>query len=169
MRASSLSNKQVIDLLTKYFVPVYVAKDDSRQIQPSQPDQDELLRIGRACRQQQLDAGTVCVYIVHPDGTMLATQLVQKASKPEHLIPLLKQVIEKEQVTARDPKTVRVAAARKPVTAKSDDGVMLHVLTRFEGNRASYGLSEDWVELAPDEWRSLVPKEGLKTGAARPS
>src|SRR5262245_54470783 len=155
MRASSLSNKQVIELLTTYFVPVFVAKDDSRQVEPSKADQEELLRISRECRQRSLESGSVCVYIVHPDGSVLTTQLVQKAAKPDNLIPLLKEVIAKEKVPPRDPKTVQAAELRKPVRPKTDGGLILHVWTRFEGGRADFGLSEDWVELAPPEWAAF--------------
>lgn len=169
MRASSLSNKQVIELLGKHFVPVFVAKDDSRELQPCKTDLEELARISRECRQRSLDAGTVCVYIVHPDGSMLATQMVQKASKPENLIPLLKDIIAKEKVEPRQSgSSFRAATLRKKVQPKTDDGVILHVYTRFDGNRANYGLSEDWVELTADEWAAFLPKEGSKTGASWP-
>lgn len=168
MRASSLSNKQVIELLTQYFIPVFVAKDDSRQVQPSKADLDEVLRISRECRDRNLPAGSVCAYIIHPDGSVLATQMVQQASKPENLVPLLKDIIAKEKLSPRDAKAARAAALRKPVQPKADGGLVLHVWTRFEGGRADYGLSEDWVELAPSEWAAFVPPTGKKPGASWP-
>lgn len=166
MRASSLSHQHVIELLSRYFVPVYLAKDDSRDLQPSQSDREEVTRISRECRERKLDAGSVCVYLIRPSGEVLATLLVQKASKPENLIPLLQQIIKQEKVVARDPKTAKAVAFRSAVPLPPEGGVRLHVMTRFEGNRANYGLSEDWVALTADEVQSFLPQEGMKQGAS---
>lgn len=168
MRASSLSNKNVIDLLSKYFIPVFVARDEARQVEPSKSDQDEVLRISRECRTRNLPAGSVCVYVVHPDGTVLTTQMVQQASKPENLVPLLKDIIAKEKLTPRDAQAVQTVELRQPVRPKTEGGVVLHVWTRFEGGRADYGLSEDWLELSRPEWASFVPPAELKPGASWP-
>src|SRR5262249_40527302 len=118
MRVSSLSNPQVIALLQQYFVPVYVGRDESRQIQPSPEDQRELRRVGDECRKCGLEAGSVCVYVIPPDGAMLATQVVQKASKPEQLVPSLQQIIEKERVQAR-PSEAKPAPAAPPKAVRS--------------------------------------------------
>ncbi len=168
MRASSLSDKQVIELLTKYFVPVFIARDDSRDLQPSKADQEEVLRISRECRVKKLEAGSVCAFVVHPDGSVLTAKLVQQASKPEVLIPLLKEIVAKENVTPRDQEAARPAPLRKPVRPKSDGGIVLHVWTRFEGDRARYGLSEDWLELVPADWEAFAPPAGAKPGDTWP-
>jgi hypothetical protein len=166
MRASSLSNKEVIELLSKHFVPVLVAKDESRDIKHTEADKAELLRISRECQKRKLTAGTVCVYIIHPDGAVLGTLLVQKASKPENLVPFLKEIVEKEKPPARDAEPVRASAARKPIEPKGDGTVRLHVITRFEGGRKNYGLSEDWIELTPEEWTAFLPASAAKPGTS---
>ena len=164
MRASSLSNKEVTELLSRYFVPVLSARDDSRNVQPSKEDQVELLRIARECQKNKLEAGSVCVYILRPDGSVAATQLVQKACKPDQLIPLLKSIVAKEKIKPSQSKAR--AAARRPMDRKSTGGALLHIWTRFEGNRADYGTSEDWVELTAADCAALAPPADAKDGAA---
>jgi hypothetical protein len=91
MRVSSLSDERVIALLTRYFVPAWLSRD-RYQLEPvSQAEKEELLRIDRERGRRGLRGGTVCVFLVAPDGAVLATQPVQQASDPENLARFLER------------------------------------------------------------------------------
>jgi hypothetical protein len=165
MRVSSLSNAKVIDLISKYFVPVWYSRDNYQLSGRDPAEQAEVLRIDRLA---QGKGGNVCVFLLDPEGSLVGVQMVQLASKPENLIPFLQRVVEEKKLTPRDPAAVRAsaAAARTAPKAKAKDSLMVHVWTRFEGNRADYGLSQDWVELSAAEAAAFIPPGGVRVGYA---
>jgi hypothetical protein len=164
MRVSSLSDEHVIDLISKYYVPVWYSRDSYQLGERPQAEQEEMRRIDRRASGK---GGSVCVFLLDPDGSVLATQLVQSASKPENLIPLLRRVIEEKKVPPRDPAAVRASTAGSRTTPRpiEKDSLVLQVWTRFDGNRANYGLSQDWVELSATEAAALAPPAETKAGA----
>jgi hypothetical protein len=164
MRVSSLSNDQVIHLISRYFIPVWYSRDSYQLGDHNRAEQSEVSLIDRSAGGK---GGRVCVFLLDPDGSLLATQLVQQASKPENLIPLLRRVIEEQKVSARDPAAVRASAAgtRTMPRPKEKDGLMLRVWTRFDGNRAGYGLSQDWVELSAGDADAFAPSSAMQAGA----
>ncbi|MBI1914030.1 MAG: hypothetical protein HYS12_04740 [Planctomycetes bacterium] len=167
MRVSSLSNERVIDLVSAYIVPVWVSRD-SYQLGPRPKEEKaELSRVDRERSARHLDGGAVCVYLLAPDGTLKTTLKVQKASKPEILIPFLEKLIETDRLPPRQPEARRASAAPKRAPRRSEkDGLFLHVLTRFTQHRTNYGVSQDWAELTAEEWRSFVPAADVRAGAS---
>jgi hypothetical protein len=163
MRVSSLSNDKVIDLISRYFVPVWYSRDNYQLGARPRAEEEELLRIDRSAKGQ---GGNVCVFLLAPDGSLIAVQMVQKASKPQNLIPLLQRVIEERQLKPRDVDKVRASAATPRTTprAKDKNSLLLRVWTRFQGNRADYGLSQDFVELLPAEAAAFIPPGGVRVG-----
>jgi hypothetical protein len=111
--------------------------------------------------------GSVCVFLLDPNGSVLATQLVQPASKPENLIPLLRRVIDEQKLSPRDSAAVRASAAGSRTTPRPKDknSLVLKVWTRFDGNRAGYGLSQDWVELSSADAAAFAPPAATRDGA----
>jgi hypothetical protein len=164
MRVSSLSNERVIALVSKYFVPAWASRD-GYQLANSRAEREELLRIDRERRHRGLEGGNVCVYILDPDGALATTLPVQRASKPENLVPFLEKIIADRHLEPRNPEAIRAGAARRATPKPAAEGaVRLHVWTRMvdaEGNR---GVSQDRVELAPDEWAALVPAADARQG-----
>ncbi|HKA53973.1 MAG TPA: hypothetical protein VKJ47_09965, partial [Candidatus Binatia bacterium] len=69
MRASSLSSKEVIDLLTRYFIPVEVSSRAVRE--RGGAEQKEHERIQRSALQGGFNNWSVGAYVVDPDGTTL--------------------------------------------------------------------------------------------------
>src|SRR5438046_1342124 len=69
MRASSLSNDKVINLLNHFFVPVYLSNEDFAKggCAPAE-EKKELQRIFRETLDAKRSAGTVHVYLLAPDG-----------------------------------------------------------------------------------------------------
>jgi hypothetical protein len=169
MRVSSLSDERVIRLLTQYFVPVWVSRDHYQLGPPSQAEQEELLRLDRDRRRRGLKGGTVSVFLIAPDGTVAASQPVQLAYQPEHLLPFLKKYIETEGFRPRDPAAVRASAAPRPrLPARTAGGLLLTVRTRFDDQGPNRGVGRDRVELAPAEWAALLPAGDARPGSSWP-
>src|SRR5262249_24479294 len=142
MRVSSLSDDRVIDLVSQYFVPALLSRDHYQAEGASRAEQEEVLRIDRDRQARGLKGGTVCVYVLAPDGAVLATQPVQFAYRPENLVPLLKEIVDGRRLRARDPGAVKAGAAPPPPPARprTEDGLLLHFWTRFDGRGANRGV-----------------------------
>lgn len=168
MRASSLSDKRVIELVSRYFVPAWLSRDNYQLDTRSKAEWEEIRRIDRDKQKRGLKGGTVCVYVLAADGAVLATLPVHQAHDPKNLVPFLKQIVDKEKLEPRRAAAVRASAAPpKAVHAHADGTVVLHVRTKYEGPRAGYGVSEDWAELTPEECKGFLPSGNVRAGAAR--
>src|SRR5262249_11256970 len=138
MRASSLSDERVIELVSRYFVPAWLSRDNYQLGARSDAERAGIHRIYLDKRKRSLKGGTVCVYLLAPDGAVLATLPVHQAHDPKNLVPFLKQIIEKEQLEPRNPEAVQPSAAsRMAVRSRTQGGLILHVRTKNEGPRAS--------------------------------
>jgi hypothetical protein len=163
---SSLSDAQVIELISKYFVPAWASRDHYQQTD-FQAEQEELLRIDRSKEKKGLPGGVVCVYLLDADGEVYSSLPVQQAWKPDKLIPLLKDYIDKEKLKPRDPDAVKAGTAPPPPAPKpkADDAVLVHVWTRIdEKTGVNRGIGSDLVELTADEWKALLPAKDAKAG-----
>src|SRR5437588_11420983 len=92
MRVSSLSDERVIALVSRYFVPVWLSRDHYQAGQVTPAEHEEVLRMDRDRQHRGLKGGSVCVYILAPDGAVTATMPVQQAHKPENLVPFLERI-----------------------------------------------------------------------------
>ena len=178
MRTSSFSNAKVIDLLNGYFVPVHISNDDCREGGPAPVEERELRdRIYRAALEAGLDAGTVCAYLVTPEGKPVATAPLNRdvAADPVKLAELMERVVRDLDVTKGEP--LVPPQPYKGPKAVSDDSLMVHVVTRYLerkgdelvpydlsqslGTKQAIGWgnlpSESWVELSRDDWLKLLP------------
>jgi hypothetical protein len=166
MRVSSLSDARVISLITKYFVPVWHSRDAYQLEPPAQEEWAEALRIDRDRGKRGLPGGTVCVYLLSPDGSVAATQPVQEACKAENLVPFLEKLIAKEKLRPRDPEAVRATkAGTRAARPKAGNGnLVVHLWTRMAESGSNRGTSQDWVEWTAAEWKTLLPAEGAKAG-----
>src|SRR5262249_26014411 len=157
MRVSSLSDERVIQLITNYFVPVWLSYD-SYQLDPrNKEEQAELRRIDTERRQRGLDRGTVGVIIVDSDGNVPATLAVQKAYKPENLIPSLTKIIADRKLTPRDAEAIRATAVQPAaVKPKMEGDRLVHIWTRCDQAGPNRGLSHDRVELTAVECQAFA-------------
>jgi hypothetical protein len=167
MRVSSLSDERVIGLLTKYFVPAWVSRD-AYQLDPRTKDeQAELERIDGDRHKRGLKGGSVCVFVLDPDGDVLATLPVQQAFKPENLIPFLEKIIADRKLKARRAEAVRASAAESPATKpKTEGGRLVHIWTRCDQSGANRGISHDRVELTAADCKAFAPAADARPGAA---
>jgi hypothetical protein len=167
MRVSSLSDARVIGLVGKYFVPAWVSRDAYQLDARSKAEQAELERIDGDRRRRGLEGGTVCVFVLDPDGRVIATQRVQLAYKPENLVPFLEKIIADKHLTPRSAESIRASTAQ-PVSAKpkTEGGLFIHVWTRCDQAGTNRGLSQDRVELTPVEWKAFVPPADTRAGTS---
>src|SRR5437016_13778858 len=122
MRASSLSNPDILDLLSRYFVPVLYSVDDYEQIKKNKAAAEEWDRIRQQAESRGLARGTVCVYLIDSGGSVLDSMLVDQAMKPAVLIPMLKRVIERENVQPRGPEKLRSTPAARLARERPEIG-----------------------------------------------
>ena len=167
MRVSSLSDERVIGLLTKYFVPAWVSRDDYQLDPRSKAEQAELERIDAERSKRGLKGGTVCVFVLDSDGSVLATLPVQLASKPETLVPFLSKIIADKHLSPRAPEAIRASAAKPPaIKPKTEGGRFVNIWTRCDQAGSNRGLSHDRVELTAAEGQALMPATDAKPGAS---
>ena len=165
MRVSSLSDERVIRPISRYFVPVWVSRDNYQLDPRNKDEQVELERIDAERHKRGLEGGTVCVFVLDSGGEVLATQRVQLAYKPENLVPFLEKIIADKKLTPRDAEAIRASAVRpSAVKPKTEDGLLVHVWTRCDQAGTNRGVSHDRVELTAAEWKAFVPAADARAG-----
>src|SRR5438874_10276547 len=133
MRAGPLSNRQVIELLNRYFVPVYTSNDFiSGDPSLRKEEQKERERVYRSFLDAKLSAGSVHVYVLSPDAVPLDSIHVAHAGDKDratgkdrtHL--LLEKSI-RELKTAKGEPLVAPRPQSRPPQAPAD-GLVLHLI-----------------------------------------
>jgi hypothetical protein len=190
LRASSLSNTHVIELINRHFVAVHLRNQDFAEDGIASAEEKRLKqRVYREALEARLPAGTVCVYLLSPDARPIATApLNQKAATdPEQLAELLQQTVGKLRLSSGDP---LIPPAPLSPPACQADAIVLRLTARYlDGKGGSarplntqYVLgsqkggnwgdlpSQDWIVLSQDEWTRMLPAadvqpEGLRPGA----
>lgn len=170
MRAGPLSNGKVIELLNRYFVPVYVANQDYGK-DGFAPDKEkaEYQRIYHEALRLKPSTGSVEVYILSPDGHPIESLHVATASRDDRLIALLERSVERLKTPAGRPVVEPVRQSRAPVT--DDPGALvLHLIARYARRGGSWNEfpSENWLVLKPAEWARLLPSGEPMAGQSWP-
>jgi hypothetical protein len=185
MRASSLSNAKVIDLLNSCFVAVNVSNEAYGEGGSAPAEEKaEKNRIYREALAAGLPAGTVCAYLltsdarpvdVAPLNQSLATDPGRLADKMEGLAKQVKAV--------RGGPVVEPAGQSTPPTCDADS-LVLHLTARYlerkgndlvrldtdsvlgsrKGGNWADLPSEDWIVLGRAEWTKLLPAGQVRPG-----
>ncbi len=178
MRASSLSNAKVIELLNSYFVPVYLRNQDYTDLGSApQAEKAEMNRIYLAAIKADLPAGTVCVYLLTPAAQPVDTAPLNRpeATDPERLAEKLSRVVRDWKIAKGDP-IVRPKPQSQPKPSDPDSAVF-HLTARYlervgddlvridaqsvlgsqKGGNWADLPSEDWIVLDRAEWTKLLP------------
>lgn len=161
----SLSSPQVISLLNRYYVPVYVSNEDYTPGGAATPtEKKELQRIFQEGYAAKLSVGTVHVYVLKPDGRLLDSMHVAQAAKPENLIAMLERSEKKLGTPAGEPIVPPKPAMHSAVEPGT---VMLHLTSRYLQRKGDgYSLVEtstgDWSALPSEDWIPLKPAEQAK-------
>jgi hypothetical protein len=186
LRASSLSSTKVIDLLNSYFVSVSLRNQDfDDKGAASAEAKAEKARIYRDAVKAGMHAGTVCVYLVSPEGTPMAVAPANEnlVYDPDRLAELMLQVVRQLNVVKSAPSIG--TKPHSPAPQMSDGSLMLHIVARYlerKGDvcvpcdvKAVLGTkngrnwadlpSQEWVALSRPEWTSLLPRGEVRVGS----
>jgi|GEM_PF-1675547 hypothetical protein len=169
MRVSSLSHPRIRELISTYFVPVLVSRDDYQRDPRSEDEKAELLRIDHECTRRGLKGGSVCVFLIAANGDVLATQQLHQACKPEKLLPFLQQIIAEQKLTPRRAEAIRASIAEPTDSQPSRDrketeNNFIDIWTRLDvdGNR----LSHDRVKLTAAQCKAFLPPIDAQPGTS---
>ncbi len=173
----------MINLINRYFVPVYVSNEDflpgGRAPAAERAEKERIYRDALAAK---LSTGTVHVYIVAPDGHPIDTQHVATAARVEPLTEMLERTIEKLKVS--EGRTLVQPAPQSAAPVCDPGSVVLHVTARYLlkkggdfvpldaklGETRSAGwaayASEDWLVLDADEQAKWLASAKPQPGSA---
>jgi hypothetical protein len=157
MRAGPLSSARVIELLNKHFVPVYASNEDYHKGGAAPPEERKIYqRVYHEALAQKRPAGSVCVYLLGPDGKGFASLIVSDAARPGRLEKLLESAVARFKVPAGKPVVAPQAQSGPP---KAEAGALVFHLVARVDHRGSWGEfpSENWLVRKRDEWTSLLP------------
>jgi hypothetical protein len=180
MRASSLSNAKVIDLLNRYFVPVtvdgvYVQFNDSVPAEEKAAYRDVFSKLhalnkdNRKLGKPDLSVGSVHAYVLAPDGKPLDSLHVAEA-KPEQVAKMLQRAIDTLKTPAGKPLVEPCPQSAPP---KADaDALVLHLTARYLVARGQAGarkdVDDDFVPLQPTlgeersgQWSALPSEDWI--------
>jgi hypothetical protein len=177
MRAVSLSDTRVIDLLNRYFVPVYTSNEDYAEKGGAPPEEKaQLNRIREEGYARKLSVGTVHAYVLTPDGHTLDSLHVAQAYQPDRLAAMLRRAVLKLG-TAPGPPVL--APAPQDAVQPKPDALLLHLTARYLARRGDdYVLTtsatanwnafpgEDWISLERAQWVKLLPPEEARVGTS---
>lgn len=163
---SSLSNPRIVELISKYFVPAWVSRDDYQREARDQDEKAELVRIDHERARRKLKGGNVTVFILADNGDVLATQPVVVALKPENLRTFLEEMIAKHKLQPRSQEAIQASAA-KPTEAKppAEGNRFIHIWTRLDTG-PNNGLTNDRVELTAAQCKAFLPPADAPSGTS---
>jgi hypothetical protein len=171
----SLSDARVIDLLNRYYIPVFTSNEDYAGAGAAGPEERaELNRIRQEGYAKNLSVGTVHVFVLGPDGSLRDTLHVADA-RPGVLAALLEKHARALGTRAGAP---IVRPAMPPPPRVPPGGMRLHLVARYlekrgdelvpvtnAGGNWSALPGEDWIVLSAAETRPLLPPPGASVGA----
>ena len=180
MRASSLSNAKVIDLLNGYFVPAHVdgvylkgnASVPAAEKAAYQAVFQQLHQVNkenRAAGKPELSVGTVHAYVLAPDGKPLASLRVAEA-KPEAVADMLERAVKTLKTPEGKPLIQPCPLSVPPKTGPNE--LVLHLVARYLVPRgqsnARKDVEGDFVPLQPSlgqeksgQWTALPSEDWI--------
>jgi hypothetical protein len=161
MRAGPLSNRRVVELLNRYFVPVYTSNEDySSKGNASKEEKAERDRIFKAGYAAKKSVGSVHVYIVAPNGDLVDSMHVAEAAKASKLIDLLEKAAADLKVKEGAPIAQPRPQSERP--ACDESCLTLHLTARSLDGRGA------WTEIPGENWIVLSPEDqGQFAGSRR--
>lgn len=169
MRAGPLSNNNVIDLLNRYFVPVFVSNEDYQEKSgvASPVEKKEYRRLFDEFLEKKLPCGTVHVYLIGPDGHAIDSMHVANASRTEKLLAMLQRCIDRLGVHPGEP-LVKPKDTSVPPSAPAG-ALVLHLVSRGENTGPQGGSwrefpAENWIVLSAGQAEGLLPPKKPSPG-----
>jgi hypothetical protein len=146
-------------------VPVYVSNEEYRGDGAAPPEERKAYtQIYHEAIQQKRSNGTVCVYLVAPDGKGFDSMVVSRAAEPGQLEKMLDAAVGRFQIKGGKPLIKPTPQASPPKADKND--LVLHLVARYD-NRGSWAEfpAENYIVLKQKDWEKLRPPEDVKPGA----
>src|SRR5262249_44501849 len=150
----------------------------------SAEEKAEKARIYRDAVKAGMHAGTVCVYLVSPEGRPMAAAPANEnlVYDPDRLAELMLQVVRQLNVVKSTPSIA--TKAHSPAPRTSDGSLMLHIVARYlerkgdvcvpcdvkavlgtkNGRNWANLPSQEWVALSRPEWTSVLPRGEVHVG-----
>ena len=164
----------MIELLNKYFVPVYASNEDYGPNGCAPDDEKaECRRIYLEALNAKMSAGTVHAYVTSPDGHTIDSRHVAAAAKVDELIVMLEHAVERLKPADGGPLVKPSRQSRRPEAEAGS--IVLHLTARNlmrqgdelvpvrtvlgETRSANWGSypAENWIVLSSGEWHKLMP------------
>lgn len=167
MRAGPLSNSKVINLLNRYFVPVYSSNEDSGpRGQGSAQERAEHIRIYGEASKQACGAGSVYVYILNPEGKVIDGMHVGRANQGDALAEMLGKVVQNLHTVSGPPVIAPAPQSRPP--GYQADSLVLHLTARGSHRGVPWREfpGENWIVLSRGEWMSFLSSGDVKVGSS---
>jgi hypothetical protein len=176
MRASSLSNAKIIDLLNQYFIPAHadgvyyqkneaVAPEEKTAYQRIFQDLHQLNQKNKAVGKPLLSVGTVHAYVLTSDGKPFASLHVAEAG-PEKVTAMLQKAVETLKVAQGKPVAEPTKQSAPP--SASADALVLHLTARYLVARARPGMEEELVPVKANlgaeksgQWSALPSEDWI--------
>jgi hypothetical protein len=152
-------------LLNGYYVPVYVSNDEGEDQGAATATEKALRkRIMFEAKKSGLTAGTVCAFLLGPDGKVIDACRAPFSSDTKHMKELLERTAKKTG-TQKGETLVAPKPQSAPPTAKKD-ALILHLTARWLPAGGSWRQlpSEDWIVLERTEWMKWLPTAEAKIG-----
>jgi hypothetical protein len=181
MRASSLSNAKVIDLLNHYFIPVHadgvyyqhnvaVPPEEKAAYQRVFQDLYRVNKENQEAGKPRLSIGTVHAYVLTADGKPLDSLHVGEA-KPERVIAMLERATRTLKVPEGKP--VLQPAPQSAAPKAKPDSLILHLTARYLVPKNQPGarknIDDEYVPLSPQlgtersgQWNALPSEDWIE-------
>jgi hypothetical protein len=183
MRASALSNAQVIALLNRHFVPVYICNQDYT-VGGSVPEEEkaELRRLRREAAEVQILDKHNQVWVLSPQGHPLATLETGNAARSKQMVTYLERFLPEPRPDEGRPLIPPAPQSRRPLTGP--DAVALHLTARYleqkddeytperielgrNDNYHNRGVpAENWIVLERGQWTKFLPSGASHVGSS---
>jgi hypothetical protein len=147
-------------------VPVYVSNEDYEKDGSASADERKAYqRIYHEALKEKRSAGSVCIYLVTPEGKGLASMIVSTAIEPGRLQGFLESTIARLKIPEGKP-VVPPAAQAPPPRAEAGD-LVLYLVARYD-HRGSWGEfpAENHIVLKPSECGKFLPPAGSGANAS---
>lgn len=166
MRAGPLSDDKIINLLNRYFIPVYSSEQESGPHGAgSSEEKAEHMRIFKEAVREPCGAGTVHVYILNPRGQVIDGLHVAEATHGNALAEMLEKAVQ-DLHTVPGPPVVTPTPQSQPPKFQSDSLVLrLTARGSREGSAWRKFPGENWIVLSRENWTNILPPADAKVGS----
>ena len=145
-------------MINNYFIPIYNSNEDDKTCPPEERKLRQ--RIYHEALKAKFSAGSVCVYILDPDGNVVTSKTVPDTAK---VISMLEAAVERCKL--KETKNPLKPAPQSIPPYAASDALTLHLVAPYDARAGSWREfpSESWIVLNKPEWSRLLPGDAVPT------